>query len=211
MHLQHTKIMGAQKARTLVKNHCRHATMSSVFFVSIHVWLSIAIVDVGARKGLFRGVERRSEYCFVTVSSKSCNEIIDYESRAATMLYPGVIKRVAITNQRLYRQHSGGKVVKTIAQQCRFERISTTAKRQHLVVFICLARQAELGMVLEADRYSPAVVSQTAHQRSNQSARLPDIRSRDRGGCGRCQKRAYRNSFDESPRPIPGASLIDLT
>lgn len=99
MQLQHTKIIGAQKARTLVKNHCRHATMSSVFFVSIHVWLSIAIVDVGARKGRFRGEERPSEYCFVMVSTESCNEIIDYESRATTMLYPGVIKRVSSNNK----------------------------------------------------------------------------------------------------------------
>jgi hypothetical protein len=60
MRLQHTKIMGAQKARTLVKNHCRHATMSSVFLVRIHVWRSIAIVDVGAREERVRGVERLS-------------------------------------------------------------------------------------------------------------------------------------------------------
>lgn len=47
--------MGAQNARTLVKNHCRHATMSSVFFVRIHVWLRIAMVDVVARYGRARG------------------------------------------------------------------------------------------------------------------------------------------------------------
>jgi hypothetical protein len=34
--------MGAQKARTLVKNHCRTKTTSSVFLVRIHVWLTIA-------------------------------------------------------------------------------------------------------------------------------------------------------------------------
>jgi hypothetical protein len=62
--------MGAQKARTLVKNHCRHATMSSVFLVRIHVWLSIAMVDVGAREGRVRGVERLSGDCSVTVSSR---------------------------------------------------------------------------------------------------------------------------------------------
>lgn len=43
--------MGAQKARTLVKNHCRHATMSSVFFVRIHVWLRIAMALVVALLG----------------------------------------------------------------------------------------------------------------------------------------------------------------
>lgn len=51
MQLQHTKMMGAQKARTLVKNHCRHATMSSVFFVRTHVCLIIAMIGVGAREG----------------------------------------------------------------------------------------------------------------------------------------------------------------
>lgn len=33
----------------------------------------------------------------------------------------------------------------------------TTAKRQHLVVFICLARSPGLGKVLKADRCSPAI------------------------------------------------------
>lgn len=51
MRHQHTKMMGAQKARTLVKNHCRHATMSSVFFVRIHVWLRIAMAVVVAPLG----------------------------------------------------------------------------------------------------------------------------------------------------------------
>lgn len=37
-------MIGAQNARTLVKNHCRHATMSSVFLVRIHVWLMIAML-----------------------------------------------------------------------------------------------------------------------------------------------------------------------
>ena len=52
-------MMGAQNARTLVKNHCRHATMSSVFFVRIHVWLRIAIVAVVARDGRARGSDDR--------------------------------------------------------------------------------------------------------------------------------------------------------
>jgi hypothetical protein len=46
----HTKMMGAQKARTLVKNHCRTPTISSVFFVRIHVCLRIAMaMGAGAR------------------------------------------------------------------------------------------------------------------------------------------------------------------
>lgn len=34
--------MGAQNARTLVKNQWRTKTTSSVFLVRIHVWLTIA-------------------------------------------------------------------------------------------------------------------------------------------------------------------------
>lgn len=35
-------MMGAQNARTLVKNQWRTKTTSSVFFVRIHVWLTMA-------------------------------------------------------------------------------------------------------------------------------------------------------------------------
>jgi hypothetical protein len=45
--IRHTKMMGAQKARTLVKNHCRTPTISRFFFVRIQVCLRIAI-RVGA-------------------------------------------------------------------------------------------------------------------------------------------------------------------
>ena len=43
--------MGAQNARTLVKNQWRTKTTRSVFFVRIHVWVAIApaMVDVYAR------------------------------------------------------------------------------------------------------------------------------------------------------------------
>jgi hypothetical protein len=41
-------MMGAQKARTLVKNQWRTKTTSSVFLVRIHVWLTIAPAMVAA-------------------------------------------------------------------------------------------------------------------------------------------------------------------
>lgn len=44
---EHTKIIGAQKARMLVKNHCRTNTTINVFFVSVHDCRKNAIV--GAR------------------------------------------------------------------------------------------------------------------------------------------------------------------
>jgi hypothetical protein len=49
--------MGAQKARTLVKNQWRTKTTSSVFFVRIHVWLTIApaMVAFVARGGRAEG------------------------------------------------------------------------------------------------------------------------------------------------------------
>jgi hypothetical protein len=40
--MKNMKIMGAQNARTLVKNQWRTKTTSSVFLVRIHVWLRIA-------------------------------------------------------------------------------------------------------------------------------------------------------------------------
>lgn len=47
--------MGAQNARTLVKNQCRTKTTMSVFFVSVHVCEKIAI----ARMYALVGVESR--------------------------------------------------------------------------------------------------------------------------------------------------------
>jgi len=49
-------MMGAQNARTLVKNQWRTKTTSSVFLVRIHVWLTIApaMVAVSALDGYAR-------------------------------------------------------------------------------------------------------------------------------------------------------------
>lgn len=75
-------MMGAQKARTLVKNHCRHATISSVFFVRIQVWLRIAMVVVVARDGRGRGQNDGLRL----LALDSCVDITDYEMEAATLV-----------------------------------------------------------------------------------------------------------------------------
>lgn len=79
-----TKIMGAQKARTLVKNHCRHATMSSVFFVRIHVWLRIAIAVVVAPSGALEEGTTGGYWCRLLALESV--DITDYEMQAAPML-----------------------------------------------------------------------------------------------------------------------------
>lgn len=48
----HTKIIGAQNARMLVKNQWRTKTTFSVFFVSVHVWERIAIVAAKPSAGV---------------------------------------------------------------------------------------------------------------------------------------------------------------
>jgi hypothetical protein len=51
-------MMGAQNARTLVKNQCRQKTTSRVFFVRIHVCRMIApAMVVGCGPRWARGVE----------------------------------------------------------------------------------------------------------------------------------------------------------
>ena len=47
----HTKMMGAQKARTMVKNHCRTPTISRFFFVRIQVCLRIAMAVGASARG----------------------------------------------------------------------------------------------------------------------------------------------------------------
>lgn len=147
---QPTKIMGAQKARTLVKNHCRHATMSSVFFVRIHVWLRIAMVCVVAHLGAFEvgisiatGSTVRPEMCRYYrlrdgSGSHACT-LQGYQAESTATQMRGVNRSCPSGERNAQRPTSEDCVRHT----------QTTAKRRRLVVvFICLPPCPRLGMVL---------------------------------------------------------------
>jgi hypothetical protein len=57
---QPTKIMGAQKALTLVKNQWRQKTTSSVFLVRIHVCRTIAPAMIAVWRGVQEGRKESS-------------------------------------------------------------------------------------------------------------------------------------------------------
>lgn len=102
-------MMGAQKARTLVKNHWRHATMSSVFFVRIHVWLRIAMAVVVAPVGaLEEGTTDREGFLISHCGKCRYYRLRDEGGSHASNAPVVSSNRYSNTNARRQKVSSGG-------------------------------------------------------------------------------------------------------
>lgn len=91
-----------------MKNHCRHATMSSVFFVRIHVWLRIAMVVVVAPSGALEEDTTGGYRCRLLALESV--DITDYEMQAAPMLQTlqGYLRVSTVTQMRGVKMSSPG-------------------------------------------------------------------------------------------------------